>query len=36
MHGMLSASNAAIAAFTGSVSPAMTVIFGEFLLAEMT
>ena len=29
-------SNIAMAAFTGSVSPAMTVIFGEFLLAAMT
>ena len=29
-------SKAAIAAFTGAVSPAMTVILGEFLLAAIT
>ncbi len=30
------ASKAAIATFTGSVSPAITVILGEFLLAAIT
>ena len=35
-HWKPSASKRDIACFTGSVSPAITVIFGEFLFAAMT